>query len=206
MYVFVLQSITVSALVQMRSCQMNAVWHRCFGVIITWQMLMRMLSTRNCSGRITETAYLSSPKPLRTPLQLFGSDWMCINAYVMVLAYTVCFRIVCWKLWFMIASLVYSLVSCGPVRPSVVANRGDGKLLRSLTKCLWAWSSQVIIPSHRRVHTYTLPHTHTQYTHNSLFWGGSIAVCLADKFSRFLAWKILPHPIHPPLTFSTHLC
>lgn len=31
MYVFVLQSITVSALVQMRSCQMNAVWHRCFG-------------------------------------------------------------------------------------------------------------------------------------------------------------------------------
>lgn len=117
---------------------------------------------------------------------------MCINAYVMVLAYNVCFWIVCWKLWFTIASLVYSLVSCCPVRPSVFANRGDGQLLRSLTS---ACGPGV----HRSSHLHTV-HAHI-HTHNPLFWGGLITICLPDKCSSFLAWRILPHPVHPPVTF-----
>lgn len=106
----------------------------------------------------------------------------------MVLAYNVCF----WIVWFTIASLVYSLVSCCPVGPSVVANCGDGQLLRSLTS---ACGPGV----HRSSHLHTV-HAH-KHTHNSLFWGGLITICLPDKCSRFLAWRILPHPAHPPVTF-----
>lgn len=47
-----------------------------------------------------------------------------------------------------------------------------------VNKCLWALSSQVITPSHKREHAYT--HTH-------LFCPGSITVYQAAKCSMFLA-------------------
>lgn len=156
-------------LVKMRSCQMHTFDKGTLGVIITLQMLMSTPSTRNwCEWLRLHIFPLSYPcRPL---LQLFGSDWMCINAYVMVLAYNACFWIVCWKLWFTIASLVYSLVSCCPVRPSIAANCGDRQLLSSITIACEQRShtSQVITPS---------PSSHT-YMHKSLFWGGLIITCL----------------------------
>lgn len=133
----------------MRSCQMHTL-----GAIITLQMLMSTPSTRNWSEWLRLHIFPPS-YPCRPLLQLFGSDWMCINAYVMVLVYNACFWIVCWKLWFTIASLVYSLVSCCPVRPSIAANCGDRQLLRSLTTACGhrSHTSQVITPSPSS-HTY----------------------------------------------------
>lgn len=55
----------------------------------------------------------------------------------------------------MIASLVYSLVSCCAVRPSVVANPGEREATESFNKRLWAGSSQVTTPSPRLAHTHT---------------------------------------------------
>lgn len=170
-------------------------------------MLMWTLSLRNYSGIETESVSLLSLKPLQTLLQLFASDWMCIHAYVMVLAqacFNVCFRIVCWKLWFVIASLVYSLVSCGAVRPSVVANAGERKLLRALTS---ACGPGVHRSSHllkgKRIYVHTPPHTHIHT--QLLILRIDNYICLPHKGCRFLAWRVLT-PIPFPLTFSIHLC
>lgn len=106
---------------------------------------MRMLSTRNCSGRITQTAYLSQHKPRPTLLQLFASEWMCINACVMALSGNVRYQFVC-------QMLVFSFV-CWLV-PHTVASHGDGKRLRS-------WTSASGPGVHRSSHLNTGVYKHT---------------------------------------------
>lgn len=80
---------------------------------------------------------------------------------------------------------------------------GDWKLPRCLTS---ASGPGVHRSSH--LHTDVLINTHrhtdTRYTHGSLFWGGSMTICLPDKCCGLLAWRVLPQPIRPPLTFSSH--
>lgn len=145
----------------MRSCLMCAVCCRCLGIIITWQMLMRMSSTRNSPGRITQTAYLSLHKPPQTLSQLFASEQMCINAYVMALSRNVRYQFVCQTLC---VSFVCWLVSCGPA----VASRWDGKRPRS-------WTSASGPGVHRSSHLYTGAEKMYKYC------GGSITVCPSHK-------------------------
>lgn len=139
-------------------------------VLITRQIHAGVPSTCKRAGRLAEAArspfssVQTPPSPPQTPWRLFGPDCMCINAYVMAWAYYVCFPIVCWKLWFMIASLVYSPLSCGPVRLSAPANRGGLEATEMFNKCLWARGSQVITSSHRRAHKHTPPHRHALHS------------------------------------------
>lgn len=149
------------AFVEMRSCLMRAVCCRCLGIIITWQMLMRMSSTRNSPGRIAQTAYLSLHKPPQTLSQLFASEQMCINAYVMALSRNVRYQFVCQALC---VSFVCWLVSCGPA----VASRRDGKRPR-------AWTSASGPGVHRSSHLYT----GVDKIYKSC--GGSITVCPSHK-------------------------
>lgn len=124
----------------------------------------------------------------------------------MALAYYVCFPIVCWKLWFMIASLVYSPLSCGPVRLSAPANRGGLEATEMFNKCLWARGSQVITSSHRRAHKHTPTHRHALHSRLLIFEEDRWLSACPTNVAGFLAWRILPQPIRPPLTFSSHLC
>lgn len=83
----------------------------------------------------------------------------------------------------MIAPLVYSLVSCGAVRQSVVASPVGLKLERALTS---ACGPEV----HRSSHLHT-GHTH-KYGHIPrhtylLILRGSITICQPYKGRRFLA-------------------
>lgn len=117
---------------------MRAVCCRYLGIIITWQMLMRMSSTRNSPGRITQTAYLSLHKPPQTLSQLFASEQMCINAYVMALSRNVRYQFV-WQT--LCVSFVCWLVSCGP---------------RGCQPPRWeAWTSAPGPGVHRSSHLYT---------------------------------------------------
>lgn len=108
-------------------------------------MLMRTLSTRNCSGRITQTAYLSLHKPPQTLLQLFASEWMCINACVMALSGNVRYQFVCQTLVFPLFAGWF---------PHTVASHGDGKRLRS-------WTSASGPGVHRSTHLSTGVHKNT---------------------------------------------
>lgn len=160
---FVTQCVTESALVQMRSCLfITGAW----GLLLPDEMLMRMLSTRNCSGRITRTAYLSPHQPLQTLLQLFASEWICINACVMAQSGDVRYQFVC-------QTLVFPLFAgCFPVAPRSCQPWG-WEAPANLNKCLWAWSSQVITPQHRGIQKYKSR-------------GGSITVCPSTNDSSFL--------------------
>lgn len=124
-------------------------------------MLMRMSSTRNSSGSIKQTAYLSPHKPPQTLLQLFASERMCINAYVMTLSRNVRYQFVCQTLLCFLCLLAGFLWPRGSQPP-----RWEAPAI--LNKCLWAWSSQVITPLHRRGQKYKS-------------CGGSITVCPSDK-------------------------
>lgn len=133
---------------------MGIVWHKC--------LLMRISPARKSWSRITRNA---SP-PLK-PLQMSkGIARFCLIVHgcicngVNVSSFlNECFWIVCWKPWFMIASLVYALVSSGAV--SVVANLGRIKLLGALTS---ACGSGVHRSSHlhKDTHTYAGARTHKQ--------------------------------------------
>ena len=162
----------------MRSCQMKVVWHRCFRVIITRQIPMRTrgLFRQNNRGRF--------PLVSQTPADAAAIVWISLNVHKCIrngvsvsLFLLVCLWIVCRKLWFMIVCLVYSLVSCGAVRPSVVANPGEGKSTESFNK----WTSACGPGVHRSSHLHTGTHIPTHSCkHYSLFFfgGGGINYCL----------------------------
>lgn len=105
---------------------------------------MRTLSTRNCTGRITEVAYLSPSKPPQKLSQLFASDWMCINAYVMALSRSVRYQFVCQTLVF---PLFAGWFPVAPRGHAAVASRGGGKRLQS-----WTGASGPGV--HRSTHLY----------------------------------------------------
>lgn len=125
---------------------MKVVWHK--------HLLMRSWSIKNCWNRITKTACLLP----QTPADVAAIVWFSLNVHkcirnaVSVSLFLMCFQIVCWKLWFIIASLVYSLVFCGAVGLNVVACLGRIKLLGALTSACGPVGNR---SSHLRTDTQT---------------------------------------------------
>lgn len=105
---------------KIHSQQMNAVWHE-----VLWEQLLlpdrhtrELCSPGNGFGRRTKTVHVPQFKPPQTLLCLFGSDCMCINAYVMVFGAQCVFSDLCAEScdsW--LIPLVYSL----PFPPSCEA-------------------------------------------------------------------------------------
>lgn len=172
-------------------------------VLITRQIHAGVASTCTCTGRLAEAA--RPPRPPST--HAVAVVWprlhvhKCIRNGVSVL----CVLSDC-----VLKAVIHDcfpcllaafLRSCEAER--ACQPRGDWKLPRCLTS---ASGPGVHRSSH--LHTDVLINTHrhidTRYTHGSLFWGGSITICLPDKCCGLLAWRILPQPIRPPLTFSSH--
>lgn len=119
---------------------------------------MRSWPIKNCWNRITKTACLPSQTAADVAAIVCCSPNVhkCICNAVSVSLFLMCFQIVCWKLWFIIASLVYSLVSCGAAGPNAVACLVRIKLLGALTSARGPLGNR---SSHLRTDTQTEAHS-----------------------------------------------
>lgn len=187
---------------------MSAVWHE-----VLWEQLLlpdkhtwELCSPGNGFGRRTKTAHLPQFKPPQTLPRLFGSDCMCINAYIMVFGAQCVLSDLCAEScdsWLL--PLVYSL----PFPPSCEAAsgcqpEGDLEPTEMFNKCLWVRSSQVIASSCGRARKCTPAHRRALYSQHLILRRidshppPTNVVCSLPEGSAHT-------PICPPLTFSSHL-
>lgn len=156
---------------------------------------MGIVFTRKRSGRRTKTVRLLQFKPPQMLPCLFGSDCMCINAYIMVFAAQCVLSDLCAEScdsWLL--PLVYWL----PFPPSCEAASGcqpSGELEATdvFNKCLWVRGSQVTASSHGRAQKCTLAHRHVLYSRH-LILRRIDSHPPPDKCCGLLAWRVLLHP------------